>query len=117
MSTPIAAQLMNNLSEIIMRQTPTPEIRHQAEAWARQALAVIERAEKMPPPRKGWFGFSEDMNVCSTCDQVLGAVLFNIGILREVRIVTNLCRWYWLTFHVYRWIQTKMSHLHSSREV
>lgn len=79
-----AAQLMNNLSEIIMRQTPTPEIRHQAEAWARQALAVIERAEKMPPPRKGWFGFSEDMNVCSTCDQVLGAVLFNIGILREM---------------------------------
>jgi len=84
---------MNNLSEIIMHQSPTPEIRHQAEAWARQALAVIERAEKMSLPRQGWFGSSEDTDVCSTCDQVLGAVLFNIGILREVKIITNLCRW------------------------
>lgn len=87
---PVAAQLMNNLSEVIMRRPPTPEIRHQAEAWARQALAVIERAEKLPLPRKGWLGLSEDKDARSTCDQVLGAVLFNVGMLREVRIFTNL---------------------------
>ncbi|KAI6043952.1 hypothetical protein EDC04DRAFT_2646388 [Pisolithus marmoratus] len=79
-----AAQLMNNLSELIMRRPPTPEIRHQAEAWARKALGVIEGAGKVPLPRSGWFGFSEDTSVRNTCDQVLGVVLFNIGILREM---------------------------------
>ncbi|KAI6124575.1 hypothetical protein EDD16DRAFT_556538 [Pisolithus croceorrhizus] len=79
-----AAQLMNNLSELIMRRPPTPEIRHQAEAWARKALDVIEGAGKMPLPRSGWFGYSEDTSARSTCDQVLGVVLFNIGMLREM---------------------------------
>ncbi|KAL4071463.1 hypothetical protein V8B97DRAFT_476544 [Scleroderma yunnanense] len=79
-----AAQLMCNLSEVMMHQPPTPEIRHQAEAWARKALAVIERAEKMPLPRKGWFSSSDEADVRGTCDQVLGVVLFNIGMLREM---------------------------------
>lgn len=78
------AQLMNNLSELIMRRPPTPEIRHQAEAWARKALDVIEGAEKVPLPKSGWLGHSEDTSVRNTCDQVLGVVLFNIGILREM---------------------------------
>ncbi|KAG6336985.1 hypothetical protein ID866_2086 [Astraeus odoratus] len=79
-----AAQIMNNLSELIMRRPPTPEIRHQAEAWARQALSVIERAEKEPLPRKGWFTSAGNIGVRETCDQVLGVVLFNIGMLREM---------------------------------
>lgn len=79
-----AAQLMNNLSELIMRRPPTPEIRHQAEAWARKALDVIEVTGKMPLPRSGWFSYFEDTSARSTCDQVLGVVLFNIGMLREM---------------------------------
>lgn len=79
---------MNNLSELIMRRSITPEVRHQAEAWARQSLGVIESAEKMPLPRTGWFNSTQDMTVRRTCDQVLGVALFNLGILREVSFCT-----------------------------
>ncbi|KIJ15948.1 hypothetical protein PAXINDRAFT_180535 [Paxillus involutus ATCC 200175] len=78
-----AAQLMNNLSELIMRRPPSPEIRHQAEAWARQAYGVIEHAQETPLPRKWWFS-SRDENSREVCDQVSGVVLFNLGMLREI---------------------------------
>ncbi|KAG6377623.1 hypothetical protein JVT61DRAFT_15441 [Boletus reticuloceps] len=78
-----AAQLMNNLSELIMRRPPSPEIRHQAQAWARQAYGLIERVDKMPLPRRGWFSSSGEQSR-EVCDQVLGVVLFNLGMLREM---------------------------------
>ena len=82
---PVAAQLMNNLSELIMRRPPSPEIRHQAEAWARQAYGLIERVRETPLPRRGWFSSSSEQSR-EVCDQVLGVVLFNLGTLREVRV-------------------------------
>jgi len=78
-----AAQLMNNLSELIMRRPPSPEIRHQAEAWARQAYGMIQRAQEMPLPRRSWFSNSTEQSR-EVCDQVLGVVLFNLGMLREM---------------------------------
>ncbi|KAG1876282.1 hypothetical protein F4604DRAFT_1581381 [Suillus subluteus] len=68
-----AAQLMNNLSELIMRRPPTPEVRGQAEAWARQALGIIERAQAQPRSSQ-W----------EVCEQALGVVLFNLGSFREM---------------------------------
>jgi hypothetical protein len=75
---------MNNLSELIMRGPPTPEVRAQAEAWARQALGVIERAQSQPS-KSTWFTWgkpAEDER--EVCEQALGVVLFNLGSLREV---------------------------------
>ncbi|KAF9225946.1 hypothetical protein BS17DRAFT_777932 [Gyrodon lividus] len=78
-----AAQLMNNLSELIMRRPPSPPIRHQAEAWARQAYGEVERAEDMPLSRKGWLSPGDDHSR-EVCNQLLGVVLFNLGMLREM---------------------------------
>ncbi|KAG0704978.1 hypothetical protein DFH29DRAFT_1034404 [Suillus ampliporus] len=79
-----AAQLMNNLSELIMRRPPTPEVRAQAEAWARQALGIIERVPAQPSSsrRLGWGQPADDGR--EVCEQALGAVLFNLGSLREM---------------------------------
>ncbi|KAH0835839.1 hypothetical protein J3R83DRAFT_9708 [Lanmaoa asiatica] len=78
-----AAQLMNNLSELIMRRPPSPEIRHQAEAWARQAYILIGHVQDIPLPRRGWFSSTSEQSK-EVCDQVLGVVLFNLGMLREM---------------------------------
>ncbi|KAG9313632.1 hypothetical protein JVU11DRAFT_5964 [Chiua virens] len=78
-----AAQLMNNLSELMMRRPPSPEIRHQAEVWARQAYGIIQRVEGTPLPQKGWFT-STSVQSKEVCDQVFGVVLFNLGMLREL---------------------------------
>ena len=74
---------MNNLSELVMRRPPSPEIRHQAEVWARQAHGQIERVQKTPLPRRGWFSSGTEQST-EVCDQVLGVALFNLGMLREV---------------------------------
>ena len=76
---------MNNISELIMRRPPSPEIRHQAEAWARQAYGLIELVQEMPMPRRGWFSSNTEQSR-EVCDQVLGVVLFNLGMLREVSV-------------------------------
>ncbi|KAG2343138.1 hypothetical protein BDR05DRAFT_885146 [Suillus weaverae] len=79
-----AAQLMNNLSELIMRRPPTPEVRAQAEAWARQALGIIERAQTQPRSSQ-WFGWGQPADDGrDVCEQALGVVLFNLGSLREM---------------------------------
>lgn len=89
---PAAAQLMNNLSELIMRRPPTPEIRHQAEAWARQAHGLLQRVQETSVPRRGWFSSSTTNEQSrEVCDQVLGVVLFNLGMLREVSVFAQ-CR-------------------------
>jgi len=75
-----------------MRQPPTPEIRAQAEAWARQALGVIERTQTQPRSSR-WFGWGKPADdEREVCEQALGVVLFNLGSLREVRIYSEACR-------------------------
>ncbi|KZT23713.1 hypothetical protein NEOLEDRAFT_1136204 [Neolentinus lepideus HHB14362 ss-1] len=69
------AQLMSNLSELIMRGSPTPDKLHQAEAWAQQALAVVNKTTKTAR------GNPEQI---AGCEETLGAVLFNLGSLREM---------------------------------
>lgn len=66
---------MNNLSDLIMRGAPTPERLHQAEAWAKQALAIIQKTKATS---------SGHPERTLTCEHALAAVLFNLGSLREV---------------------------------
>jgi hypothetical protein len=65
---------MNNLSELFMRSTPTPAILHQSEAWARQALSLLQKTQENASR-------SDDTRVC---EDSLAVVLFNLGSLREV---------------------------------
>ncbi|THU86559.1 hypothetical protein K435DRAFT_782822 [Dendrothele bispora CBS 962.96] len=66
------AQLMGNLSELIMRQPPSPDVLHQAEAWASQALAVVKKAR------------AESKAVIPGCEEVYAAALFNVATFREM---------------------------------
>jgi hypothetical protein len=65
---------MNNLSELFMRSAPTPAALHQSEAWARQALSLLQKTQKSASQ-------SDDSRVC---EDALAVVLFNLGSLREV---------------------------------
>jgi hypothetical protein len=65
---------MNNLSELFMRSTPTPAALHQSEAWARQALSLLQKTQENASR-------SDDTRLC---EDVLAVVLFNLGSLREV---------------------------------
>lgn len=66
---------MSNLSELFMRSTPTSAALHQSEAWARQALSLLQKTQ-------GNASRSDDARVC---EEALAVVLFNLGSLREVR--------------------------------
>ncbi|KAH9998596.1 hypothetical protein BJV77DRAFT_940428 [Russula vinacea] len=68
------AQLMNNLSELFMRSTPTPAVLHQSEAWARQALSLLQKTQENASR-------SDDSRLC---EDALAVVLFNLGSLREM---------------------------------
>ena len=68
------AQLMSNLSELFMRSAPTSAALHQSEAWARQALSLLQKTQ-------GNASQSDDVRVC---EEALAVVLFNLGSLREV---------------------------------
>jgi hypothetical protein len=63
---------MNNLSELIMRGEPTPEKLHQAEAWAKQGLSILEKTKQTSREQ------------ISTCELALVYAYFNLGILHEV---------------------------------
>jgi len=65
---------MNNLSELFMRSTPTPAALRQSEAWAKQALSLLQKTQANA-------GKSDDVRVC---EDALAVVLFNLGSLREV---------------------------------
>lgn len=64
---------MTSLSELLMR-TPTPQKLHQSEAWASQALGLIEKTQKQAKEKE------------SICEQALAVALFNLGSIREVRL-------------------------------
>ena len=70
------AQLMNNLAELAIRDEPTATKRKQAEAWARQGLATIEKTKASAR------GDEEGLMLC---EEALAAVLFNLGSLLEVQ--------------------------------
>jgi hypothetical protein len=71
---------MNNLAELFMRGTPTPAALHQSEAWARQALSLLQKTQ-------GNASRSDDVRVC---EEALAVVLFNLGSIREVRTLSTL---------------------------
>ncbi|KAF5358836.1 hypothetical protein D9757_014253 [Collybiopsis confluens] len=66
------AQLMMNLSELIMRGQPTPQVLHQAESWATQALGVTKKARR------------ELSKPADLCEEVYAAALFNVATFREM---------------------------------
>lgn len=70
---------MGNLSELILRRpgNPTPERLHQAEAWAKQALVVVQKTRKQHEPT-------------AMCEFAYAAALFNVGMMREVRLLLSL---------------------------
>ncbi|KAI0066840.1 hypothetical protein BV25DRAFT_1795961 [Artomyces pyxidatus] len=67
------AQLMSNLSDLFMRGARTTATLHQAEAWARQALSLIEKTR------------SKSGNGIDICEQAFAVTLFNLGSIREAR--------------------------------
>lgn len=80
----LAAELMNNLSSIILQATPEPtstEKLAQSEAWARKALAVANAALADCPPVKGKEGSVGKSDGCAVAKAV---ILYNLGYIREV---------------------------------
>ncbi|KAI0029123.1 hypothetical protein K488DRAFT_57122, partial [Vararia minispora EC-137] len=73
------AQMMNNLSELILRGKLTPEKIHQAEAWARKALEVIDKTKAGASYLSG----------VSMCEQATAVTLFNLATIREMDKDTN----------------------------
>ncbi|KAH9941779.1 uncharacterized protein BXZ73DRAFT_88203 [Epithele typhae] len=71
-----AAQVMNNLSDIMSRGPPPSNI-HNAEAWARKAQDVIEKTRTMSGARR-------NPEAMMLCEQTYAAVLFNLGALLEM---------------------------------
>jgi hypothetical protein len=90
------AQMMNNLSELILRGTLTPEKLHQAEAWARKALEVIEKT-------KAGAGYMADL---SMCEQATAVTLFNLASIREVCCVIPLSPPFHRAYAGPRWMPT-----------
>lgn len=89
-----AAQIMNNLSSLIMSKPPSPETLKQAEAWARKSAAVCGQEINHSTKKKG-----EQLDVC---ESTLAVALFNIASLREVCVFSFhgapnnndiTCRW------------------------
>ncbi|KAG7090179.1 hypothetical protein E1B28_011786 [Marasmius oreades] len=75
------AQLMGDLSELLMRGKPTPERIHQAEAWATQALAVLQKT-------RGELNRKE----IRICEAAYAAALFNVAAFKEMANDTQTAR-------------------------
>ncbi|KAF7789671.1 hypothetical protein EIP86_000617 [Pleurotus ostreatoroseus] len=69
------ADVMNSLANTLLLGQPTPQVREQAEAWVRKALAVIAAAKDQS---------KAEPDEAAHCDLVLAAALFNHGSLREM---------------------------------
>ncbi|KAH9852253.1 hypothetical protein C2E23DRAFT_826531 [Lenzites betulinus] len=70
------AQLMNNLSDLMVRGPPPTNLKY-AESWARQAQGVIEKTRTLP-------GAQQETEAMALCEQTLAAVLYNLGALLEM---------------------------------
>ncbi|KAG5637353.1 hypothetical protein H0H81_004865 [Sphagnurus paluster] len=71
------AQLMSNLSELIIRSQPqlTEETLHQAEAWAAKGLEITVYAKEHAAANKA---------VDPTCELAFAVALFNVAALRRI---------------------------------
>ncbi|KAJ3711304.1 hypothetical protein C8R42DRAFT_728650 [Lentinula raphanica] len=92
-----AASLMTHLSSLVLNSRPPAQSVddqksthvHQAESWAKQALAVATQArtEILHPPQRSRFfggGGRDDSSVdAEFCDRVYAAALFNLGVFKE----------------------------------
>ena len=79
------AQLMSNLSELLMRGSPSPQKVHQAELWAKQGLSVIEKTQKNA---RGSRSESEGLQIFEVIrEQTYYLVLFNF-------VVNGTCAYY-----------------------
>ncbi|KZP03094.1 hypothetical protein FIBSPDRAFT_879742 [Athelia psychrophila] len=75
-----AAQVMNNISALIMSQPPTPAFLAQAEAWARKSVDVgSKELLSNPKPRT-----DEDTEALHECETTMAVALFNLASLREM---------------------------------
>ncbi|KAI0828665.1 hypothetical protein BC628DRAFT_1316098 [Trametes gibbosa] len=70
------AQLMNNLSDLMVRGPPPTNLKY-AESWAQQAQGVIEKTRTLP-------GAQQETEAMALCEQTLTAVLYNLGALLEM---------------------------------
>lgn len=68
---------MSSLSELIIREKTTAERLHQAEAWAKQSVAILDKPENADAP---------------ICAQSLGVAFFNLASVLEVWISITVRR-------------------------
>ncbi|KIK60130.1 hypothetical protein GYMLUDRAFT_244565 [Collybiopsis luxurians FD-317 M1] len=66
------AQLMTDLSELVMRGTQTPQTLHQSEAWASQAIAVKMKAR------------GEAYKSLDVCEEIHAAALYDVTTFRDM---------------------------------
>src|ERR1700685_723585 len=78
LDVPSGAQIMNNLSSLIMSKPPTPSTLSQAELWARKSAAVCGQELHNTKPKK------DNKDQLSICERTLAVALFNMASLREV---------------------------------
>jgi hypothetical protein len=71
---------MNNVSSLIMSQTPTPTAMSQAESWARKSVGVCDRELELNSAsfRRG------DKTQLSACETTLAVAMFNLASIREM---------------------------------
>lgn len=68
-----AAQLMGNISELILRTRNDPEAIVQAESWANKGLEVASRVRKSTLVKH------------PSCEVAYAYMLYNLGMIRDVR--------------------------------
>lgn len=75
------AQLMGNISELILRRSMSPDAVVQAESWANKGLEVASRLRKS--------GFTAH----PVCEQAYAMMLYNLAMIRDVSC-PSLCGWW-----------------------
>lgn len=75
---------MNYVAEVLVRISPTPERREQAESWVKKALTLLLRAKSAADAGEETRG---------EIDQLLASTLYNLGSFREVSIVNVISLW------------------------
>ncbi|KAF9484755.1 hypothetical protein BDN70DRAFT_871998 [Pholiota conissans] len=70
------AQLMGNIAELILRNTPkdehSSEAIFQAESWARKGLEIVSAARKASPKK------------CDVCEEAYAVLLYNMAMVRKL---------------------------------
>ncbi|KIY64987.1 hypothetical protein CYLTODRAFT_380096, partial [Cylindrobasidium torrendii FP15055 ss-10] len=76
------AMMMGHLVDLILRKPGklTPEKHHQADAWAKQGLMVIQKTRK------------ESQEMVPLCEVAYSSALFNVGLMRQLEGDKDLAR-------------------------